>query len=204
MISQVEKLIQGKTQSLVEQLTDEMNIYSERLEYEKAAVIRNKIQAIKIYTEQQKIVSLDLVERDIIADVIEDDDACGVIFKVRDGKLIGKHHFYLSNVRGRPESEVIQTLIERYYLNADYTPESVYLAAEPEDIEFAAELLREKRGSEVKIVIPSKDSASASLEDLKLIRMCQANAKFMLDELKIQKAKSRETLPFTLHLCSVT
>jgi len=198
MISQVEKLIQGKTQSLVEQLTDEMNIYSERLEYEKAAVIRNKIQAIKIYTEQQKIVSLDLVERDIIADVIEDDDACGVIFKVRDGKLIGKHHFYLSNVRGRPESEVIQTLIERYYLNADYTPESVYLAAEPEDIEFAAELLREKRGSEVKIVIPSKDSASASLEDLKLIRMCQANAKFMLDELKIQKAKSRETLPFTL------
>ncbi|MGC8594625.1 MAG: excinuclease ABC subunit UvrC [Candidatus Kryptoniota bacterium] len=198
MISHVAKLIQGKSQSLIDQLTSEMNVYSERLEYEKAAMVRNKIQAIKIYTEQQKIVSLDLVDRDIIADVIEDDDACGVIFKIRDGKLIGKHHFYLSNVSGRSESEVVQILIERYYLKADYIPEEVYLAAEPEDIEFASELLKEKRGSEVKIVVPSKNSTGTDSEDLKLLRMCQANARFMLDELKIQKAKSRETVPFTL------
>lgn len=198
MILQVEKLIQGKTQSLVQQLTNEMNIYSDRLEYEKAAVIRNKIRAIEIYSEQQKIVSFDLVERDIIADVVEDDDACGVIFKIRDGKLIGKHHFYLSNVSGKSEGEVIQALIERYYLKTDYVPESVYVATEPEDIEFIADLLREKRGSEVKIVVPSLESTSTNREDIKLIKMCQANARFMLDELKIQKAKAKETVPFVL------
>jgi excinuclease ABC subunit C len=192
MISQVEKLIQGKTRDLIRQLTDEMKIFSERLEFEKAGIAKKKIAAIKVYSERQKIVSLELIERDIIAAVSEDDDGCGVIFKVRDGKLIGKQHFYLSNVSERSESEMIQTLIERYYVNADYIPPEIYLSAEPVEVEFIEDIARSKRGGDVRIVVPTNG------EDLKLIKMCRANAKFMLDELKIQKEKGKETIPHTL------
>lgn len=192
MISQVEKLLKGKTHDLIGQLTEEMKIHSERLEYEKAGEIKKKIDAIKVYTEKQKMVSLELIERDIIAAVSEDDDGCGVIFKVRDGKLVGKQHFYLSNVSDRSESDMVGTLIERYYINADYVPPEVYLSAEPADMEFVENLLKSKRGSDVRIVVPTGG------EDQKLIRMCRANAKFMLDELKIQKEKSKEAVPHTL------
>jgi excinuclease ABC subunit C len=192
MISQVERLLQGKTRDLVRQLADEMAIYSERLEFEKAGLVKRKIEAVKVYSEKQKMVSLELIERDIIAAVSEGDDGCGVIFKVRDGKLVGKQHFYLSNVADRSESEMIQTLIERYYVNADYIPPEIYLSAEPVEVEFIESIAKSKRGSEIKIVVPTDG------EDLKLIKMCRANAKFMLDELKIQKEKGKETIPHTL------
>ena len=192
MISQVERLLKGKTRDLIDQLTEEMQGYSERLEFEKAGETKKKIAAIKVYTEKQKMVSFELIERDIIAAVSEDDDGCGVIFKVRDGKLIGKQHFYLSNVSERSESEMIETLIERYYIAADYIPPELFLSAEPTDIEMVEELLTTKRGGEVRITVPDEG------EDLKLIRMCRANAKFMLDELKIQKEKGKETIPHTL------
>lgn len=202
MISQVEKLIQGKTRDLVHQLTDEMKIFSERLEFEKAGIIKKKIEAIKVYSERQKIVSLELIERDIITAVSEGDDGCGVIFKVRDGKLIGKQHFYLSNVSERSESEMIQTLIERYYVNADYIPPEIYLSAEPVEMEFIEEIARSKRGGDVKIVVPTDGEDFQPEADTpmaqKLIKMCRANAKFMLDELKIQKEKGKETVPHTL------
>ncbi len=192
MISQVEKLLHGKTDSLIRQLTDEMMIYSGRLEFEKAAEAKKKTEAIRIYTNKQKMVSLELIERDIIAAVSEGDDGCGVIFKVRDGKLIGKQHFYLSNVADRSESEMVQTIIERYYIKADYIPSEIYLSAEPVESDFVENVLKLKSGSDVNIVVPTEG------EDLKLIKMCRANAKFMLDELKIQKEKSKETVPHTL------
>jgi len=191
MISQIEKLLEGKTGTLLKQLADEMAIYSERLEFEKAAEAKKRIEAIRIYSDKQKIVSLELIERDIIAAVSEGDDGCGVIFKVRDGKLIGKQHFYLSNVSDRSESEMIQTLIERYYMKSDYVPPEIFLSAEPADREFVEDLLK-SRSRNVKIVVPTDG------DDLKLIRMCRANAKFMLDELKIQKEKGKETIPHTL------
>ncbi len=192
MISQVERLLRGKTRDLIGQLTEKMEEYSELLEYEKAGETKKKIDAIKVYTEKQKMVSFELVERDIIAAVSEDDDGCGVIFKVRDGKLVGKQHFYLSNVSDRSESEMIETLIERYYIKTDYVPPELFVSAEPADVEFAEKLLASKHDGDVKIVVPSGG------EDLKLIRMCRANAKFMLDELKIQKEKGKETVPHTL------
>lgn len=192
MISQVEKLLRGKTRDLVRQLTDEMAIYSEKLEFEKAGSVKRKIEAIKVYSEKQKMVSLELIERDIIAAVSENDDGCGVIFKVRDGKLTGKQHFYLSNVLDRSESEMIETLVGRYYVRADYIPPEIYLSAEATDMEFVENLLKSKRGNDVKVVVPTHG------EDLKLINMCRANAKFMLDELMIQKEKSKETIPHTL------
>ncbi|MCL5267304.1 MAG: excinuclease ABC subunit UvrC [Bacteroidetes bacterium] len=192
MISQVERLLKGKTHELIAQLAERMREFSDRLEFEKAGDAKKKIDAIKVYTEKQKMVSLELIERDIIAVVSEGDDGCGVIFKVRDGKLIGKQHYYLSNVSERSESEMIETLIERYYIKSDYVPAEIYLSAGPIDEEFVGNLLNSKRGGEVKIVVPVEG------EDLKLVKMCRANAKYMLDELKIQKEKSKETVPHTL------
>ncbi len=202
MISQVERLLEGKTRDLVRQLTDEMAIFSERLEFEKAGLVKRKLEAVKVYSEKQKMVSIELIERDIIAAVSEGDDGCGVIFKVRDGKLVGKQHFYLSNVAGRSESEMIQTLIERYYVNADYIPPEIYLSAEPVEVEFIESIAKSKRGSDIKIVVPTGGEnfqpEADTLMAQKLVKMCRANAKFMLDELKIQKEKGKETVPHTL------
>ncbi len=80
-----------------------------QMKFEEAAVLRDRIKGLQAYTEQQKAVDLDPTDRDIIAFAAEGDDACGVIFKLRDGKMVGRQHYYMGNVDGKPGREILET-----------------------------------------------------------------------------------------------
>lgn len=131
MVGQVESLLQGKTESLIQTLRDEMDRLSAGMRFEDAAVIRDRIRGLEAYTERQKAVDLDKTDRDIIAFAAEGDDACGVIFKLRDGKMVGRQHYYMGNVDGKSEGEILRTLLQQYYLDAGYIPKEVFLPAQP-------------------------------------------------------------------------
>jgi excinuclease ABC subunit C len=91
----------------------------------KQLFLRDKIKALEIYTSKQSVVSIEPVDRDIFAVAIEDEDACGVLFKVRDGKLIGSQQFFMTGAGYKGEDEVIETLLTQYYLSSDYIPSEI-------------------------------------------------------------------------------
>ncbi|MGD0339786.1 MAG: excinuclease ABC subunit UvrC [Bacteroidota bacterium] len=189
MIGGVEQLLRGKINDLVATLEVEMQQHSERLEFETAGEFRDKINALRVYTEKQSVVDLERSERDVVAYAIEKDDACGVIFKIRDGKVIGRQHFYMSNVEGRDAEEILESLIERYYLEAEDIPVEILLADTIKDTDTLSKWLSEKSHQKVLIGIPSSD------DQKKLIKFCQTNARYLLAELKVQKLKYEELIP---------
>ncbi len=189
MIGQVASLLQGKTGSLIQTLREEMERLSAGLKFEEAAVLRDRIKGLEAYSERQKAVDLDPLDRDIVAYAAEGDDACGVIFKLREGKMIGRQHHYLTNVDQKPSGEILETLLQQHYLEADYIPREIFLPEELEDPASLQRWLSERRGESVTLVRP------AGGEEEKLVRLTASNARFLLDDLKLQRMKRADYVP---------
>ncbi len=186
MIERVAQLLNGKIDDLVGYLKGQMEELAQELRFEEAAVLRDKIKALEIYTSKQSVVSIEPIDRDIFAVAIEDEDACGVLFKIRDGKLIGSQQFFMTGAGYREEDEVIETLLTQYYLSSDYVPSEILI---PQNIEEAGSIkkwLTDRKGTPVEIRTPEND------DEARLVSMCKVNAKYHLDEFRIQKMKARE------------
>ncbi len=190
MIDQVASVLRGKSETLLQSLRTEMDDLAARMRFEEAAVLRDRIRGIEAYSEKQKAVDLDRTDRDIFAFAAEGDDACGVIFKLRDGKMIGRQHYYMTHVDQKSDSEILESLLQRFYLEAEYVPREVFLPAPVENADSICSWLSEKRGEPVAISAPTEG------EEARLVRMSASNAKFLLDELKIQKMKRADYVPF--------
>lgn len=188
-IEHVANLLQGKTNSLIKALSDEMEHFAREMKFEEAAKIRNKIEAIKVYSSKQKIITEDETDRDVFALAIEEKDACGVVLKIRDGKVVGKAQFYLSNVLEKDENEILETFLTNYYTNADYIPEEILLPENQIDLNVIKSWLESKKQSPVKISIPKVGNKA------KLLSMVRANADFALSELKVIKLKRNAAPP---------
>jgi excinuclease ABC subunit C len=186
MIEQVAQLLNGKIDELVGHLREQMEKLAQELRFEEAAVLRDKIKALEIYTSKQSVVSIEPVDRDIFAVAIEDEDACGVLFKVRDGKLIGSQQFFMTGAGYKDEDEVIETLLTQYYLSSDYIPSEILIPQSIEESNSIEKWLADRKGMPVKIRAPEND------DEARLISMCKVNAKYHLDEFRIQKMKARE------------
>ncbi len=189
MINQVEALLKGRTENLKRRFEDEMQRLSGELQFEEAADFRDKIKALDVYSEHQKVEGAAQIDRDIFVTAAEGDDACGVVFKIREGKLIGRQHYYLDNVEGKPESEILEKLLESFYLNDTYIPPEVMVSSNIENSDMLQRWLSEKADYEVALLREKNEN------DEKLIRMFKLNAKFLLDELKIQRKKRGEFIP---------
>ena len=194
MIDQVEQLLKGKTRTLQAILEDEMQGCAERLEFERAADLRNRLQALRTYQDRQKVASSDFKDRDIIALARRESDAVGVVFRVRDGKIVGKQHFPFTGAEIETEADILEHIVHRYYTKTmDIPPEIVV----PEELESRAALelwLQEKAGIRVQFTVPKIG------DKLKLLGMCRANASFLLDEILLQKLKAGNTLPKSVEM----
>jgi excinuclease ABC subunit C len=166
-----------------------MQRLANEMKFEEAATLRDRIKGLQAYTEKQSAVNLDNIDRDIFAFAAEADDACGVIFKIRDGKMIGRQHYYMSTVEGKPESEILETLLQQYYLEADYIPKEIFLSDPIENADAVQRWLSGKRGDTVALLHPTEG------EEAKLVRLSRSNARFLLDELKLQKMKRADYVP---------
>jgi len=192
MISEVEKLLNGKTTTLIKELRQKMVDASKNEKFEEAMQIRNKLESLEVYSEKQKVVSEDLLDKDIINYVKEENDACAMILNIRDGKVIGKRHYYVDSVEDKSGAEILESVIFRYYTDNNFIPDHIYLPEDFNSEESSPEILHEwfennfKR--DVSIFIPKRG------EKVSLLSMVRANAQYMLDELKLQRLK-REFIP---------
>jgi excinuclease ABC subunit C len=192
MIDQVASVLRGKTESLIQRLQGEMDALSAAMKYEDAAVVRDRIKGLRAYSERQKAVMLDANDRDIVAFASDGDDACGVIFKVREGKMIGRRHYYMNNVDQKSSSDVLSILLQQHYLDAEDLPEDILVPEVPEDGETFQQWLTVNKGSPVVVRLPAEG------EETTLVNLSRTNARFLLDELKIQRMKKSDYVPFAV------
>lgn len=192
MIYEVEKVLQGKTLTLIRELEEKMKDAATNERFEDAAIQRNKIDSLQVYTERQKIVSEDYMDKDIINFVKEEDDACAMILNIRDGKVIGKRHYYLDTVEDKEPVEILESVIFRYYSENTFIPDEIHLPEDADSTESSIEALEEwfdkNFNKKVDFKIPKRG------EKVQLLAMVKTNARYMLDELKLQRLK-REFIP---------
>ncbi|CAN5510075.1 excinuclease ABC subunit UvrC [soil metagenome] len=185
-IEQVTKLLHGKTKELIALLKDEMVRLAAARQYEDAAELRDQVQAIQRYAEKQKVVAEDEADRDLFALAVdrEADTAAGVMFKVREGKVIGRQHKILRALEGAQDGDLLQRFVENHYAETTFFPEEVLLDREIPNAEPIEDLLRAQRGRRVPIRVPARGEKAG------LLRMVQANADLVLGEWKMAREKA--------------
>jgi len=187
-IRQVEKLLDGKTDTLINLLKDEMQLVSDNMNFEEAAKLRDQVKALEKYAERQKVVSGDLADRDLFALSVdrEANAACGVIFQMRDGKIVGRRQIFLTRIGESPSEELMQAVVERYYSEATFFPKELLLSVPMSNSGPVLELLEQKQGQKVTIHIPKRGDKAG------LIGIVEKNAELLLEEFHIQRQKKNE------------
>ncbi|MDE3058173.1 MAG: excinuclease ABC subunit C [Bacteroidota bacterium] len=189
MIKQVAQVLEGKTSGVLKTLEEQMKSAAAELRFEEAALYRNRMTELEVYSSKQKVVDMELHDRDIFAFAAEGDDACGVVFKIREGKVLGRRHFYMNSVEGKNDSEIVETLVQRYYLDVVDVPSEIVLPAVIENEGSIRMWLSGKRNGRLSVIVPEEGELA------KLVAMTRNNAKYLLDELKLQKMKREEFVP---------
>lgn len=194
MIDQVEQLLKGKTRALRQLLEEEMHRCAEQLEFERAAELRNRLHALHIYQDKQKVAASDFKDRDIIALARKDADAVSVVFRVRDGKIVGTRQFPFTGAEIERDADILEHLVHRYYTQTMDIPPEIIVEEELESGEALAQWLSGKAGFAVSFTVPRIGDKA------KLLSMCRANAVFILDEILLQKMKAGNTLPKSVEM----
>ena len=160
--------LKGGSAAAIKDMTAKMQEYSENLEFEKAAQLRDRIKAIKNLDEKQKVVSINVPEEDVFALVNSNKKACFDVIRFKNGRLTDSEHWLIESVDSLPEARF--ELIERYYSMRDYIPSRIAVDGEIEDEELLREYLEKQRGKKVEFVHPQKG------EHLAIVNMCIKNA----------------------------
>lgn len=182
------QVLNGKTSELEKKLLHEMEILASKMLFEEAALVRNRYKLLKDYTNNQKIISTEAIDRDIFGLARVDDMACSLIFKVREGKLIGKRHFIVNRANEQSDEKIIQRTIERWYLENDFIPKEIIIPTEPEQKEELLNWLRKKREKSLEIIIPKLG------DKRKLVTLASSNAEYLLREYLIAISKREQSV----------
>ena len=188
-IRQVRQLLNGKTRDLVGLLKSEMHHCAAEMKFEEAGVLRDRIRAIERHSAKQKIVSHDVSDRDLFAVSVDydRDAAVGVLFKVRDGKILGRHQKYIRQVEGASIQRLMQAFVESYYAEATFFPSEILLSTQLPEHDALHELLWEKAGRKVSIRAPERG------EKAQLMRMVEANSDLVLSEFTVEIERANES-----------
>ena len=181
-IQKVLAFLNGDFQDTIDQLTEKMQKASDEMRFEDAAEARDLIRSIQKIGERQKITSYGEEDRDIIAcDMDEsldlrEQDAVVQVFFMRDGRLIGRDHFYLRVARGDTRSQVLSSFVKQFYAGTPFIPGEITLQTEIEDAEIIEEWLTSRRKQKVHIVVPKKGTKE------KLVELAWENARMVLEK----------------------
>ena len=158
------RFLQGETADVIRDLKEKMTKASEEMNFEEAAVYRDRIENIKHITERQKITSDENEDRDILALARSGDEAVMQVFFIRSGKLLGREHFYLTGVEYEKDEDVTASFIKQMYSGTPYIPKEIVTEYEFSDSEIILDWLSKKREHKVYSVVPSRGSKRRLLE----------------------------------------
>lgn len=181
----IDKFLSGSDKELIDKLTEEMKEAAANFEFEKAALCRDKIDALRNLGEKQKVLNAKDEDMDVLAVSVEDILASVELFTIRGGKLIGSHSFDIKGEGTLDEKEVLSDFADQYYMGDVYVPKTVYLSREIDFEEALAELLTSKRGNKVTVTVPKIG------ERKKIVDMAEKNAKHNIEKMKTAEIKEK-------------
>ena len=192
MVNEVIKVLKGKTDDLIKDLNQKMNLAVENLEFEKAAEIRDKINQLQVISSKQKVVSEDFEDRDIFSIAYEGKDSACSVFNIRNGKLVSKKQLRLGIEEGEELEDIYSAAIKFYYGEFVEVPNEIVLELEPSDASTLSEWLSQRENKKIKFVVPKRGGLNS------LIKMCKENAILQLKEIQLQKMKKEGHVPYAL------
>ncbi len=179
-IDQVIMFLSGRQKTLIKKIEAKMQKAADEQNFEKAARYRDAMEAVEEISRQQKVMSEDDKDRDIIA-ITEDGAYCVQLLLVKNGKLIGQEHFILQVPEGEDQSEVMSSFLQQYYEQAPQLPDEILLNTEINNREILADRLKQLKGKKVNIKKPERGNKK------RLIEMALKNAKQNLKKESIKR-----------------
>ena len=179
------EFLNGNYAPIMKSLEEKMNEASEQLEFEKAIEYRELLSSVRQIAQKQKITHTDGEDKDIVAVAADDRDAVVQVFFIRDGKLIGRDHFYVKVGNEDTKGQILSTFLKQFYSGTPFIPREIMLQEDIEDRDILAEWLGKKRGGKVYIRVPQKGMKE------KLVELAEKNAKLVLSQDK-EKMKREE------------
>ncbi len=180
VIQQVVLFLEGKSDQVAEWVHQRMIAAAEAMDYERAAIYRDQLAAIRQVIERQKVLSTTTGDEDVIAFARDDGEACAQVFFIRGGKLIGREHFVLQGTQGSNDKEVMGSFLQQFYDSAPYVPGEIVLQIEAEEMGILQSWLKQKRGNGLTITVPHEG------EKKDLVNMVAENAAETLAALRTQ------------------
>ena len=186
-VDAVIEFLNGSYAPVIRSLEEKMNAASAGMEFEKAIEYRELLGSVKQIAQKQKITHNDGEDKDIIALAADDRDAVVQVFFVRDGKLIGRDHFYVRIGTEDTRTQILSTFIKQFYSGTPFIPREIMLPEELDEREVLEDWLAGKRGGKVYIRVPQKGMKE------KLVELAKKNAELVLsqDREKIKREEGR-------------
>ena len=187
MIKELGAFLNGRTDNIIKRLEEEMQQASADLKYERAAQLRDTLDAVQRIVEKQRIISTKFTDSDVIALADLENDACIQVFFIRGGKLTGREYFLVENIDKTADQDLLAEVIKQFYDQAPNIPPEILLPREIEEAKIINQWLKSQRGGKkVELVVPRRG------EKKKLVAMAAENAASMLTALKTQENSERE------------
>lgn len=186
-VEQALDFLNGNYKPVLKDLEQKMLEASEQLAFEDAIRYRDLYNSVKSVAQKQKITDSDGEDKDIIALAKDESDAVVQVFFVRDGKLIGREHFYMTHVSGYDNAQILLDFVKQFYAGTPYIPKELMLQEQIDDIEILEKWLGTRKGSRVYLRVPRKGYKE------KLVELAAQNAQLVLsqDKERIKREEGR-------------
>lgn len=185
ILGRVVDFLEGDCRELIKWLTEEMNAASARMEYEQAALLRDKIADVRQLMEEQHAIQTRDVEQDILAVARDESDAMVQLTHIRGGRLEGGRSFLMEHSGGESPEDILQSFLTQYYDDGHLIPRQVLVQALPEPLSELEAWLRERRGGAVDLSVPQRG------DKVDLVKIALKNAEDALEKHR-QSAQVRD------------
>lgn len=193
-INEIIDLLEGKTSKIIKEIQEQMKTAAEKMDYEKAAYLRDKIQAIERVSTKQKVSNISENNIDVIGLAKTELELCIEIFFVRGSKMIGREHYFYKDLKDMEDKEILSGFIKQYYFDNPNIPNKIMIKEEIEDKETIEQWLSTELGKKVEIKTPKKG------EKLRFVEMAENNAKVTLQNKEKDKSEILIELKNVLNL----
>lgn len=179
--------LDGNYSPIIKDLTSKMEAASEELNFERAANYRDLLSSVRQVAQKQKMTDAAMEDKDILAIAADESDAVVQVFFVRDGRLIGREHFYMTHVSENPQDEILLNFVKQFYAGTPFIPRELMLPEPIEDMDIIEKWLSNRKGSRVYLKVPERGQKE------KLMELAAQNAQLVLskDKERLKREEGR-------------
>ena len=193
-IDEIIDLLEGKIDKILKELEKQMEEASKKLDFEQAASLRDRIQAIQRVSEKQKVSNISENNIDVIGIAKSELQVCIEIFFVRGSKMVGREHYFYADLKDMEDKEILSGFVKQYYMDNPNIPNKIMIREEIEDKQAIEEWLSTILGRKVEIKTPKRG------EKLRFVEMAENNAKVTLENKEKDKSEVLLELKDVLNL----